>query len=380
MHFSNNEIATYLFCAPLTQTKTIPLTIIEWNIIVKSLRNQSLQPESLFKISLTDLEDVLINTTGAQKKRILKKIENRQQLGLSMFELENMNNQGYRIMFRSQMPAKLKKLTAKFLPPFFYYAGDPSILQNNILGVVGAREANKEELQKTSEISRQAAEEGVVIASGGAKGIDTCAVDSALNNGGKAIIFPAEGLEKWIKKHTIRKYISNNQLLLMSTQKLNAPFTGHYAMNRNKYIHAPSDAVLVGSSKISGSKKSGTWEGVLENIKHKWSALYVIGHSEGAEKLKTENLAQPFSTVASIYNAHNSNTEENASEINEKIVSLVKLAQSKGLDQKKLDDKFKEISAYFYSHNAIDTEENKSEVIRESNDFKQLSMEDYSSK
>lgn len=380
MQFSNNEIATYLFCAPLTQTKTIPLTIIEWNIIVKSLRSQSLQPESLFKISLSELENVLNDATSIQKKRILKKIENRQQLGLSMFELENINNQGYGIMFRSQMPVRLKKLTAKFLPPFFYYAGDPSILQNNILGVVGAREANKEELQETSAISQQAASEGVVIASGGAKGIDTCAVESTLNHGGKAIIFPAEGLEKWIKKHTIRNYISNKQLLLMSTQKLNASFTGYYAMNRNKYIHASSDAVLIASSKISGSKKSGTWEGVLENIKYKWSNLYVIGDSEGVEKLKIENLAQPFSNVASIYNENNSNTDESVSEINEKIVSLVKLAQSKGVDKKILDDKFRQISTYFYNHNSINTTETKSEVIRESNDFQQLSFEDYSSK
>ena len=39
-------------------------------------------------------------------------------------------------------------------------------------------------------------------------------------------------------------------------------------MLRNRYIHAPSDAVLVASSKISGSKSSGTWEGVVENLTH----------------------------------------------------------------------------------------------------------------
>ncbi|WP_332699316.1 hypothetical protein [Halalkalibacter lacteus] len=41
MQFTNNEIATYLFCAQLTQTRTTPLTILEWNAVVKSLSKKN---------------------------------------------------------------------------------------------------------------------------------------------------------------------------------------------------------------------------------------------------------------------------------------------------------------------------------------------------
>ena len=34
MPFTDNEIATYLLCAQLLQTKTNPLTILEWNAVL----------------------------------------------------------------------------------------------------------------------------------------------------------------------------------------------------------------------------------------------------------------------------------------------------------------------------------------------------------
>ncbi|MDQ0205233.1 DNA-processing protein DprA [Alkalicoccobacillus murimartini] len=350
MKFSNNEIATYLFCAQLAQTKTTPLTIIEWNTVVKSLSEQEMQPEILFKINSKELFTLLTQATEAQKDRIIKKVIARQKLGLSMIELQEIVNQGYGIMFRSQMPARLKKLTQKFLPSFFYYAGDPSILLGSTMGVVGARDANETELLKTVEVAKESALNGIVIISGGARGIDTTAVEANLKNGGKAVIFPAEGLAKWVKKSTIRDYILNGKLLLMSTQRLNASFTGHYAMQRNKYIHAPSDALLIASSKISGQKLSGTWEGVLENLKYKWSPLFVIGSSEGVVKLEYEGKARRFSSIKEIYNEKN-NEFINSADLEDELAQLVKKFVSLGLDKESLTKKFMEVSALYYKEN-----------------------------
>lgn len=87
------------------------------------------------------------------------------------------------------------------------------------VGVVGARNANSEELLQIANISREEVQHGIVVISGGAKGVDTTAVEAALLNGGKAIVFPSEGLAKWVKRSDIRQYIMNGQLLLMSTQR-----------------------------------------------------------------------------------------------------------------------------------------------------------------
>lgn len=323
MQFTNNEIATYLYCAQLTQTRTTPLTILEWNVIVKSLSQQKLEPEVLLTINSTELSNTLIHATNAQKTRIVEKIKARQKLGLSMLELEEIVHQGFGIMFRSKMPPRLKKLTHKHIPAFFYYAGDPSILSHRAMGVVGARSATETELTQTTNIANEAASHGVVIISGGAKGVDTTAVEATLQNGGKAIVFPADGLMKWVKKSNIRSYISNKQLLIMSTQRLDAPFSGYYAMQRNKFIHAPSDAVLVASSKISTKKKSGTWEGVAENIKYQWSPLYVIGNSEGVEQLKAYGNAEQFSSFDKVLPAPNQKEKESQKRLMKELSHLL---------------------------------------------------------
>ncbi|MDC3418086.1 DNA-processing protein DprA [Aquibacillus salsiterrae] len=376
MQFTNNEIATYLFCAQLTQTRTKALTILEWNAIVKSLSQQKLEPEVLLTINSTELLNVLTHATEVQKSKISEKIQARQKLGFSMIELKDIINQGFGIMFRSNMPPRLKKLTTKYTPAFFYYAGEPSILSHRSLGVVGARAATEQELTQTFDIGSEAASYGIVIISGGAKGVDTTGVEATLQNGGKAIVFPADGLMKWVKKSNIRSYITNGQLLLMSAQRLDAPFSGAYAMQRNKFIHAPSDAVLVASSKISGKKKSGTWEGVLENIKHQWSPLYVIGCSEGVEKLKAQGNAELFSSFDKVFTRNERSepkkrTESN--EIDERIISLIKLAIAKGLDRETIEEKFVDFSTRYYEkQKQIEQDNTQNLVVHE-----QLSMEEY---
>lgn len=302
MPFSNNERATYLFCALLPHTKTTAFSILEWNATVKSLSQNNLEPEFLLKCSPSELMNVLNEATTSQKTKIIKKVEKRQKLGFSMIELEEALNQGYNVVFRSNMPKRLKKLTLNQRPAFYYYIGDLNILNStHAISVVGARDALPEELNKVQSICEDAANNDVLVISGGARGVDSTATNAALKAGGKAVIFPSDGLSLWSRNKEARQYIQNGQLLIMSTQPINARFTGSYAMQRNKFIHSTGDVTLVASSKLSSAKKSGTWEGVLENLKFKWSSLYVVGSSEGVEKLKSENSAVEFKSIKEVF-------------------------------------------------------------------------------
>lgn len=302
MTFSKSEVATYLFCASLPSTKTSALTIIEWNMLVTALANHNMYPEVLLDLTEDELSHILSNSTKAQKERIVKKVMARKQLGIAMVELEDITNQGYNVVFRSQMPKRLKKLELKIRPAFYYSVGDLNILNGkHTLGVVGSRDAIPEELKQVADICKQAALNNVVVISGGAAGVDLTATTAALQNGGKAVIFPSTGITPLIKNKANRQYIQNGQLLIMSTQPINASFTGRYAMERNKFIHSTGDAVLVGASQISGAKSSGTWEGVLENLRAKWSPLYTVGQSTGVLELLKTNKAEVFTSLHNIY-------------------------------------------------------------------------------
>lgn len=348
MAFSKSEVATYLFSAALPSTKTLALTIIEWNILVKVLANNNMYPESLLHLSENELSQILIDCSKIQKERIIKKVTARKQLGIAMVELEDLANQGYNVIFRSQMPKRLKKLELKIRPAFYYSVGDINILNSkHTLGVVGSRNAKKEELMQVEEICKQAAHHNIVVISGGAAGVDSTATTAALENGGKVVIFPSTGIGPLIKNKANRQYIQNGQLLIMSTEPLYARFTGRYAMQRNKFIHSTGDAVLVGASQISSNKKSGTWEGVMENINAKWSPLYTIGQSEGVLELLNLNKAEAFTSLHNIYplgeQLRNIFEQRLQSEINKGIQAGVPVDIIVDVLQKKING-FKEIS------------------------------------
>lgn len=331
--FSKSEVATYLFTAALPNTKTKSLTIIEWNELVKALTANSLTPENLLELSESRLGDLLVNCSKSQRENIINKISNRKQLGVSLIQLEDLSNQGYEVIFRSKMPARLKKLDLKLRPPFYYSAGDINILNSAYtLGVVGSRDAKKKEIEKIEEICKQAARHNIVVISGGAKGIDSAATSSVLKHGGKAVIFPSTGVGFVVKDKEMKKYIKNGQLLVLATVPTYTNFTGRYAMQRNKYIHSSSDAVIIGASQISNNKKSGTWEGVLENIVSKWSPMYTIGNSEGVLKLNNTKEAQEFISLEEIYN----NDERHIETFESKLDMLIKEGLSFSLSKESI--------------------------------------------
>src|SRR5690606_7873433 len=137
---------------------------------------------------------------------------------------------------------RLKRLSLKQRPPFYYYIGDIKLLNSShIFSVVGSRNPTDEELDTVAMITAEAAKKGITIVSGGARGVDSTAVDSALQHGGKAIIFPSEGLTTWASKKEYRKYIQTGHLLLLSVQHIEARFNAPYAMQRNKFIHSTGD-------------------------------------------------------------------------------------------------------------------------------------------
>ena len=110
------------------------------------------------------------------------------------------------------------------------------------------------------------------MVSGGARGIDMIAQNSALRAGGKAIAILSNSMETSIKQRENREAIVAGRLLLLSATHPKAPFTVYNAMERNKYIYALSRYAVVVSS---DENKGGTWTGATENLKAGWVPLFV---------------------------------------------------------------------------------------------------------
>jgi len=81
-------------------------------------------------------------------------------------------------------------------PPLLYVRGDPALLQEAQLAVVGSRRASPAGLRAAESLSGQLASAGLHICSGLALGIDGAAHLGALAGGGKSVAVMATGIDK----------------------------------------------------------------------------------------------------------------------------------------------------------------------------------------
>lgn len=104
-------------------------------------------------------------------------------------------------------------------------------------------------------------------------------------------VFVADSMEKKIRKKETREAIIRKQSLILSSYRPDMPFQAYAAMERNKYVYAFSDFVVIISSDYN---KGGTWAGATENWKHGWVPMFVRKEDEipqgNISLLKKENV------------------------------------------------------------------------------------------
>lgn len=140
-------------------------------------------------------------------------------------------------------------------PPYlFYYQGELGILGGLCIAVVGSRKASHYGLTQSRRFGREMAQEGVVVVSGMARGIDTEAHRGALEAGGKTaailgssldIVYPPENGE-------LLKQIIKQGIVISEFPPHTHPEPGNFPV-RNRLISGLSSGILV----VEAQKRSG---------------------------------------------------------------------------------------------------------------------------
>ena len=94
--------------------------------------------------------------------------------------------------------------------------------------------------------------------------------------------------------------------------------------------------------KVSGSKSSGTWEGVIENLTHQWSPLYVIGKSEGVLRLLAKIMQNDTHHWMPLLNKVALQNQKMRVILQNKSRELIKSALEDGYDRSIIEKTFKE--------------------------------------
>jgi len=275
-------LTTYF--SPPKKGDPTPLTPLEYGRFALWLKENKYKPKDLF----TQFDEISNKWKDKKNKITRERLKFLFGRGMAMgVALEKWHSAGIWVITRpdTEYPMRLKTHLGDCAPAVLFGVGNKRLLNVGGLSMVGSRNIDASDQEFTQYIAKQAAMEGLNIVSGGARGVDETAMLASLGVDGTAIGILANDLLKAALSSKWRKYLKQNQLVLVSTYYPEASFNIGNAMGRNKYIYCLSDnALIVRSDKGKG----GTWAGANENLKKKWIPLFVKepSNAEGNKALK----------------------------------------------------------------------------------------------
>ena len=257
---------------------TSPLTPVEYGRFARWLLENHFQPKDL----LRQPEVVLKGWSDPKAKINSDRVNFLLGRGMAMgLALEKWTSAGIWIITRadSDYPERLKRHLKEDAPPLLFGVGNRALLNAGGLAMVGSRNIDATDETYARELAQRAANEGMNVVSGGARGVDETAMLAALEVEGTALGVLANDLLKAALSNKWRSYLKSKQCCLVSICYPEAPFNVDNAMGRNKYIYSLADYGLV----IRSDKdKGGTWAGAKENQKKGLVPLFVKADSNAA--------------------------------------------------------------------------------------------------
>ena len=172
-------------------------------------------------------------------------------------------------------------------PEKLYVIGDVEALEAG-LGVIGARKATPYGLSCARRFARLAAEKGICILSGGARGCDSEAHRAALDAGGRTVVFLGGGCDRIypVKNASLFQRIVESGGALVSEHSWEEDPRPAYFRQRNRLIAGLAKALLI----VEAGLPSGTFGTADDALDYGKDVLVVPGAitsntSRGANRL-----------------------------------------------------------------------------------------------
>ena len=306
MNMNAQAQAVILLTVPFGKTDAKPLSVREWGRFALWLKDHALEPSRLLN---GDPKPLLTSWTdpNVTLQRIEGLLDRGGALGLAV---EKWQRAGLWILTRSEpdYPERLKRRLRLDSPPVLFGCGNRALLNKGGVAVVGSRDANENDLQFSKDLARSAANQGLSVISGGARGVDESAMLAALESEGTSVGVLADSLLRTATSAKYRKYLLAGDLALISPFNPEAGFNVGTAMARNKYIYCMSDAAVVVNSTPD---KGGTWNGAIEDLKSDWVPLWVQPKDDPASGNATlvqkgaRWFSRDFATISSLWETAN---------------------------------------------------------------------------
>lgn len=158
-------------------------------------------------------------------------------------------------------PLILRRRLGEDSPGVLWAKGDLSLLDAPAISLVGSRDLGDSNREFAREVGIQAAQQGLTLVSGNARGADKTAQNACLAAGGTVISIVADSLVQ---------HCAREKMLYLSEGGFDEEFSAQRALSRNRCIHALGRMVFVAQAVL---EKGGTWDGTVKNLRHGWSSV-----------------------------------------------------------------------------------------------------------
>lgn len=266
--------AVILLTVEFGKSSARPLSASEWTRLSSWLKDHQLDPSMLVE------GDPGVVLRGFSDRTIpLERIEGLLARGFALgLALEKWQRTGLWIIAQpeSEYPERLRHRLRHIAPPVLFGCGNKEILDRGGLGIVGSRQSDPDDIAFAEQLGGMAAEEGLTVVSGAARGVDESSMLGSLRREGTSLGVVAHSLLCLTTTAKYRKHLVSGALALVSPFNPEAGFNAGNAMSRNKCIYCLSDWVTVVNS---SPNKGGTWNGAVENLRAGWVPLLVRRNS-----------------------------------------------------------------------------------------------------
>lgn len=291
MSRSEESLVLLLLCSSvgLGNDSPKPLTVREWNALARALQEASLTPTDLLSREPADWQGKL-NLDVTTGERLAHLLSRRSEL---LCELERLSQHGIFPITRADIdyPERYRQRLKDSAPTVLFYAGEKTLPGKPGVAVVGSRHPNQVVQECAAWLGNTCGVSGMVLYSGGARGVDSIGMTAALETNGTVVGILADSLTRAVK--TWKSALIQGTLCLITPYHPAAGFSVGAAMGRNRLIYSLADyAIVVAAEAESG----GTWAGATEALRHEWVPVFVLEHSaapEGNQRLIQKG-ALPF--------------------------------------------------------------------------------------
>lgn len=277
MALAPDSLVLLLLCSHLAldvEDGLASLTLREWNQLARRIQSSSYERPQGILGETVDAIQTRLDLPQAQAERLVKLLARASNLEADLRRLESVGI-GAITRADADYPQRYRQRLKESAPPILFFAGEYALLGQPGIAVVGSRHLDQAGQECAVFVGNACGLSGLVLYSGGAKGVDRLSMNAALDSRGTAVGILADSLERAIRDADVKDAIRRGDLCLATPYAPNAGFSVGAAMGRNRLIYCLADYAIVVAS---DAERGGTWAGATEALKAGWLPVFILDH------------------------------------------------------------------------------------------------------